>query len=234
MPFGWVAAGSALLGAVGSMNAADTQASAANNATAMQQGMFNQTQQNLQPYMQGGSTALSSILDKLKNGQLGGGFTPADFLSNKDPGYDFQLKQGQQALMNSQAATNGSLSGAALKSLIDYNQGQASTGYQNAYNRWLATQNNTFNQLSSLASLGENAGANVGNTGATYANGMANTITGAANANAAGTIGAVNAISGGLNNYNAYRYLNGGYGGGYGGGGGGVGLGDPQDFVGPS
>ena len=200
--------GSAAIGYMGSTSAANQQADAANNATAMQQGMFNTTQANLQPYMAGGSTALSSLLDKIKSGQLGGQFTSQDYLNNQDPGYEFQLKQGQQALQNSQAAGNGALSGSALKELINYNQGMASTGYQNAYTRWLQSQSNTYNTLAGVAGLGENAAANVGNAGVGYSNGMANTITGAGNASAAGTIGATNALTGAMNQGMGYYQLN--------------------------
>lgn len=188
-------------------DAANTQADAANNATAMQQGMFNTTQSNLQPYMQGGSSALSTLQDKIKSGQLGGQFTMADYLANKDPGYDFQFQQGEQALRNGLSAGDGALSGSALKGLINFGQGMAATGYQSAYQRWLASQSNTYSQLAGLASLGENAGANVGNAGVGYSNGMANTITGAGNAQAAGTIGSANAITGAVNNGMGYYQL---------------------------
>ena len=202
--------GSLLGGAISSnasQNAANTQANAANNATQLQQNMFNQTQQNLQPYMQGGGTALSSLLSKLQNGQLGGNFTQQDYLNNQDPGYQFQLQQGQQGLQNSQAAQNGIMSGSAMKDLINFNQGTAATGYQNAYNRWLQQQQNTYGQLSGVAGLGENAAAGLGNTGASYANGMSNTITGVGNAQAAGQIGSANAWSGALNNGMGYYQL---------------------------
>lgn len=207
----WVAAavvGSAAIGYLGSQSAANTQADAANNATQMQQGMFNQTQQNLQPYMQGGSAALSSLLDKINKGQLGGSFTAKDYLANQDPGYQFQLQQGQQALQNSQAAGNGALSGSALKELINYSQGMASTGYQNAYTRWLQSQSNTYNTLAGVTSLGENAAANVGNAGVGYSNGMANTMTSAGNAGAAGIMGGTNAITGAINGGMGYYQLN--------------------------
>lgn len=207
----WVAAAvvaSAAIGYTSAQSAANTQADAANNATDSQRAMFSQTQANLQPYMTNGSTALSSLMDKIKSGKLGGQFTQADYLANKDPGYEFQLQQGQQALQNSQAAGDGALSGAALKGLISFNQGAASTGYQNAYNRWLSSQNNTYNQLSSIAGLGENAAANVGNNGAAISNGMAGTITGAGNASAAGIMGGSNAITGAINNGMGYYQLN--------------------------
>lgn len=200
--------GGALISANASKSAANTQANAANAATAQQEGMYEQNQANLQPYMQGGNVALSSLNGKLASGALGGSFTPADYLANQDPGYSFQLNQGQQALQNSQAAGDGVLSGSALKGLINYNQGVAATGYQNAYNRWLQSQQNTFGQLMGTATLGENAAAGAGTTGAGYASGISNTITGAGNAQAAGTVGSANAISNGLSNGSGYLYLN--------------------------
>jgi len=201
--------GGALISSSASKSAANTQADAANNATAQQLAMYQQNQSNLQPYMQGGNTALSTLSGKMADGSLGGNFMPADYLANKDPGYDFQLNQGQQALQNSQAAGSGVLSGSALKGLINYNQGVASTGYQNAYNRWLSSQQNTFGQLSGVAGLGESAAAGAGTTGAGYASGISNTITGAGNAQAAGTVGSANAISNGLSSGAGYMYLNG-------------------------
>lgn len=191
--------GTLLGGALNAQDAANAQVDAANNATANTRSMFDTTQANLKPYMLGGNAALSSLLEKLKSGDLGGQFTSADYLANKDPGYDFQLQQGQQALQNSQAAGDGALSGSALKGLIGFNQGMASTGYQNAYNRWLQSQQNTYGQLSGLASLGENAGANIGNTGANFGKTMSDTITGAGNAKASGIMGVNNSVMGGIN-----------------------------------
>ena len=52
-----------------------------------------------------------------------------------DPGYQFRLKQGQQALENSASARGTLRGGAQLKALTDYSQGAASQEYQNAYNR---------------------------------------------------------------------------------------------------
>ena len=197
-----------LMGSNASSNAAGGQVAASNRTADMQQGMYDQNQKNLQPYMQGGNVALSSLSGKLADGSLGGQFSNADFLANKDPGYQFQLDQGNQALQSSQAAGNGVLSGSALKGLINYNQGMASTGYQNAYQRWLGQQQNTYGQLNGVATLGENAAAGAGATGASYANTIGNTITGGANAAASGIVGSSNALSSGLSNGAGYMYLN--------------------------
>lgn len=200
---------SGLIGADASKSAAGTQADSANRATDLNQHIYDQSQANLNPYMgfgRGAGTTLSSML--APGGQLTRGFTPADFLANKDPGYGFQLQQGQQALQNSQAAGNGVLTGSSLKDLIGYNQGMASTGYQNAFDRWQAQNTNVYNRLMGMSQLGENAAAGAGNTGASIGANMAGSMMGAGNAAAAGRIGSANAISGGINNAAGYYYLN--------------------------
>jgi len=123
-------------------------------------------------------------------------FDAQTFNQYKDPGYDFQLQQGQMALQNSQAAGSGVLSGAALKGLVGYNQGMASTAYGNAFDRYRATQQDQFQRLSNVMGLGENAAVGTGNTGAGLAGTIGNTMMGGANASAAGAIGQANALSG--------------------------------------
>lgn len=208
--------GGAVLGAGASIYAGHQQSKAANNATKSQQAMYDQTSENEAPYRQLGSQAggrLSDLLGTSGNtgaagyGSLTQPFTGADYLANQDPGYQFQLDQGQKALQNSQAANGGVLSGAALKDLIGFNQGMASTGYQNAWNRWNTQQNNTVQRLGSLAQLGESAASNQASGASTFAGGIANTITGAGNANASGAVGAANAVTGSVNNGLGYYYL---------------------------
>jgi len=63
-----------------------------------------------------------------------------------DPGYQFRLKQGQNAIEGSAAARGGLFSGAAGRQLQDYTQGLASQEYGTAYNRArnAYTQDRTF------------------------------------------------------------------------------------------
>ena len=216
-----VLAGATVAGAAISANAskqaAKSQAGAANNATQLQQNIYDQNQANLAPYMQQGNAANLRLADMLGTsgntgasgyGSLTQPFTAQDYLNNQDPGFGFQLAQGNQALSNSLAAGNGVLSGSAVKDLINFNQGMASTGYQNAWNRWNTQQGNTYQRLSGMAGLGENAAAMSGNQGVQSGANMANTITGAGNAIAAGTVGSANAISSGLSNLGGYYYMN--------------------------
>jgi hypothetical protein len=210
MPAAWVGLAAAAVGAAGSITASGQQAHAADKATDAQTSMYNQTVANEAPYRNLGSQAggrLGDLLGTSSNtgaagyGSLTKPFTAQDYLSNQDPGYQFQLDQGTKALQNSQAANGGVLSGAALKDLIGYNQGMAATGYQNAWNRWNTQQNNTVSRLGSLAQLGQSAASNQASGASTFAGGIANTITGAGNAAASGTVGATNAVNSGLGYY---------------------------------
>jgi hypothetical protein len=217
------AVASAGIGAVSSQSAANTQADAANNATNAQLGMFNTTQQNLQPYMSAGSNALSTLTGQLPSLNTPMAIQPSINNTNwqqyMSPAYNFQLQQGQQALQNSQAAQDGVLSGAALKSLVNYNQNMAGTAFQNAFNDYQTQYGNQFNQyqtqnqniynrLSNLANLGENAAANVGQAATQTGANVANTTMAAGNAQAAGTMGMNNAITGAVNNGMGYYMLN--------------------------
>lgn len=87
----WIAVaigGSALLGAGASIYGANKQAGAAGDASAAQLGMFGQTQQNLAPWMQGGSAALSDLegLLGITPGTPGTPGTPAHGFLNRVPG----------------------------------------------------------------------------------------------------------------------------------------------------
>jgi hypothetical protein len=211
------------VGAMSSQSAANTQADAANNATAQQEAIYQQTVANEQPYMNAGNTALSTLTGKM--GALNTAMPVMSPINNTNwqqymsPAYNFQLQQGTQALQNSQAAQDGALSGAALKGLINYNQNFAQTGFNNAaslymsennqqFNQYQAQNQNIYNRLSGLAQLGQNAASSTGMTGAGMAGGIANTITGAGNAQAAGTIGTANAVGGGINNGLGYLMMN--------------------------
>lgn len=86
------------------------------------------------------------------------------------PGYQFQLEQGLQGVNRSAAARGGLLSGANLKAINDYAQGQAATGYQaawdraqNAYQAAFGRNQQNISNLASLAGMGQNAATNQAN-----------------------------------------------------------------------
>lgn len=128
----------------------------------------------LSPFYQSGLNA-----NNLLNQRLSEGFNPGDLYS--DPGYQFQLKQGQDALERSLAAKGLRQSGAALKAAQEYGQGFANQYYNDAWNRWLQENN----QLAGQAGQGFNASgalgdiySNIGNIGANADVGRSNIING--------------------------------------------------------
>jgi hypothetical protein len=227
MPF-FILAGAALLGsgisALGASSAASTQANAADQASAVQLQMFNQTQANEAPYLAAGGNALAALLkgEGLGAGTNGSGtgplnapFNPGDL--TKTPGYQFTLQQGEQAMLDQQSAVGGVAGGNSLKALTGYAEGLANTTYQQQLQDYMAQQQQQFGQLQTIAGSGQNAAANLGALSGQAATNIGNNIIGAGNASAAGTIGVTNALTGGISslgsNYLLASLLGGGGGG---------------------
>lgn len=96
------------------------------------------------------------------------------------PGYQFQLEQGLQGVNRSAAARGGLLSGANLKAINDYAQGQASTGYQaaweraqNAYSNAFGRNQQKFQNLQTMANNGQSAAGMQGNAALSVGTGLA-------------------------------------------------------------
>ena len=206
----WVAvaiAGSAVLNAATQSGGASQQAGGYQAGYGTDMGMYNKILEQEQPFISSGTTALNALMygqglggdpggTGLSSGQLSQGFTPTDFTNNLDPGYQFQLDTGGQAVRNADTPTQGALSGASLKDLMSFNSGMAATGYQNAFDRWNTTQNNIFSRLSGIAGLGQNAASATGTAGVALGTNAAGLQAGAGTALGAGTVGAGNALSG--------------------------------------
>lgn len=175
-------------------NAADKQQSSANYATQVQQQEFQQQQANQQPWLNAGSNALS----QMQNPSFQQNFTAADF--QQDPGYQFDLQQGQQALERSAAAKGGLQSGGFMKGMAQYTQGMASNEYQNAYNRFQQNKTTNFNQLASIAGLGQTANGQLGQAGQNMASNVGGIAMSNANAQGAAGIAGANAWGGALSN----------------------------------
>jgi hypothetical protein len=195
--------GGSVIGALSSSNAADTQASAADRAAALQNEQYQQTRQDLMPYMQAGYTALNQLAPMAANYQS---FGMDQY--QQDPGYQFRLSEGQRALGRQAAARGGAVSGTSLKAMQDYAQNSASNEYQNAFNRYQTERQARLSPLQSLAGVGQTTTANLGQTGAANAANVGNLMTGGAAASAAGQVGMANAMSGGLGTYLNYSQGN--------------------------
>src|SRR4029077_20038566 len=104
--------------------------------------------------------------------------------------------------------SSGSLSGSALKDLMSYNQGLASQSFGNAFNSSQRQKGNIYSRLSGLAQLGQNAAANTGQQGTALAGQSAQSAQNIGTAQAGGTVGAANALSGSLTGALPWLYAN--------------------------
>lgn len=98
------------------------------------------------PYTDAGKGALGDLQGMLKEG-----FQPGDL--TEDPGYQFQLEQGNRAVSQAGGMQGSPFGGNTLTELSKFNQGLAATTYNNAFNRWQTQVQN----LAGMAGLGANA-----------------------------------------------------------------------------
>lgn len=203
-----VAAG---VGAAGSIASGAIQAGGQKAAANTQSGMFNTIVGQEQPFLSGGVGA-EKTLSELTGGasptgtggtasgtDLPGGYLTQQFNPTQQdlenyPGYKFQLDQGDLALNSANSAGGSALSGAAMKNLMGFNQGLAASNYGNYFNQFQTQQNNIFDRLQGIASMGENAAGNLGTAGANLGTGIAQAQAGAAGSIAGGVAGASNNI----------------------------------------
>lgn len=227
--FCWVTAalvGGAVVGGAASAysanKAASAQSNSANLAAQTQTGMFNTVNAQQAPYRNAGYSSLNALMAGTGIGPaVAGGpavgsltkpFSAQDLSQWMDPGYTFRLNQGLGALQNSQAATNGLVSGNSLRSLMDYGQQSASQEYAKAFDRYMSNQNAIYNKLSNIAGLGQTSVNNTSQAGMQTASNVGSAQLASGAAQAAGYMGVGNAISSGVNNamgwYLGNQYLN--------------------------
>lgn len=204
-----LAAGANLVGGVLGSNAASDaaqqQQDAANAAIAEQRRQFDTTRSDLQPWMQAGQTSLSDLMANMN--ALTKPYTPADL--QNDPGYQFQMSEGQKALDAAARARGGYGSSGALRELLRYSQGLASQSYGDAYNRDMASKLQKYNMLAGVSGTGQTTANNLGSFGSSNAQTVGDLLTQSGNAGAAGTVGSANAWNSALGNtVNAYQQQN--------------------------
>jgi len=173
--------------------ATEAQQHAAEQQMGFQRDVFNTQQQNLAPYLGLGQQAISSLSGQLQGGQLNNNagqyagqiqdFNPDSIVRNpdfaapntqtaqfnpnvnmqQDPGYNFRMNQGLEALQRSHAAS-GVSGGAAAKAILDYSQGLASQEYGQAYSRALqASQQNLGINQANFGQAAQTYGLDSGN-----------------------------------------------------------------------
>ena len=196
-----VGAGVGLLGSAiaadSASSAANTQADATREGVAEQRRQYDLTRSDYAPWREAGKNALAQIMGDMKNP-----VTASDVM--QDPGYQFGLTQGQNALDRKFAAAGGRVSGAAMKSASRYGTDYASSGYGAAYQR----RQDSLNRLAAVAGLGQTATAGSAASGMNSANQISSMTTAQGNAAGAAKL-AQGSIWG-----NALTKLAGGFGGG--------------------
>lgn len=202
--------GGNLIGGLIGQSGAGQQASADQQAAAIQLQIFDEQQANNAPYINTGATALSDIAGGLNlpggttNGTTAGQFTHQfdanDLTTNLAPNYSFQLGQGLTSTANLMNLNSGAFSGNTLKAINDYAQNYAGNAYQQAFTNYNTNQSNIFNRLSNVAGMGQASAANQAVAGANYGAGIGSSLAAAGAATGAGTVGLGNAIGGSVNN----------------------------------
>jgi hypothetical protein len=189
---GWVA-GAVVVGSVASgylqgqaaKSAAQQQADAAARAQGQLIESGDRTVDLYAPYVAKGITALNKMSDDPYFTQQ---FTNKDLNATLAPGYDFRLKQGQQANLMANNASGGAVGGNALKSLQDYSQNFASGEYANAFNQFQTQRGNIFSNLNAIADYGMKGTTGQGNAIMGTGTNVASSMIAAGNAQAASTM----------------------------------------------
>lgn len=166
--------------------AIDAQRDAAKEANQINKYIYDQNREDLQPWRDQGRIALG----QLGHPEFQDDFDMADF--QRDPGYQFRMDQGMNAIQNSAAARGNLNSGRTMKDLMEYGQDFASNEYNNAYNRWNNDRNTRFNRLASLAGIGQTATGQGINSANNYGANTSNTAIGMGNAIASANIAQAN------------------------------------------
>lgn len=158
----------------GARSAANTQAAATDRAVELQREQWQQARQDYARFRDAGYRALSEL-----EAQMQRPTTAADVMA--DPGYQFGLQQGQQALDRQFARAGGRISGASMKAASRFNAGTAAAGYNAAYQR----RQDSLNRLAALAGVGQTATGSSAAAGQGAANAIGGLLTAQGNASGA-------------------------------------------------
>lgn len=192
-------------GVASSVIGANAAGKAANQQVSAEQQAINQTTAAQAPYLSAGTTSLAQLMKGLQNGTFGAGSIPAFSAptaaqAEATPGYQFTQQEGDKGILAGAAAAGGAINGGTLKSLAGYNSNLATTTYGNTFNQSLQTyaaalqgQQQAYNQIYQPSALGEAATQNQNAS-------LSQLLQAQGNSQAAGTIGAANAINSGIGN----------------------------------
>jgi hypothetical protein len=163
-----------IIGSKSASKAARAAEQAKQEAMALNKGVYDQAQANQQPYQQAGARGLAALVEQADQNATGP--TPAQVMA--EPGYQFGLERGRDAVETSAAARGGLYSGANLEALQKFGTDYASTKYDQAYNRQRTDRNDATARYGALTGFGQRANDAVQGAGDSYAGRSTNIITG--------------------------------------------------------
>ena len=226
--------GSAVVGAYAASKAAESKEEAINKASSAEERstirrinfereMLEQQREDLAPWRQIGESALRRLESGVRRGEYDPGSFDFDF--EADPGYEFRLQEGVNALDASAAARGRLRSGAQDKAIMSYGQDLASQEYGNAFSRAIqeyqmeaGRKSDEFNRLAALSGIGQSATSQTVRAGQNTQQNIGNAITRSGWAQAQNYLrrgqarssfygDAAGAVNQGVQNYLLYDYM---------------------------
>lgn len=201
---GGISAGTAALiaggvGAAGSIGGALISSQGAQQAASTEAQAQGTQLQLAAPYIGYGEQAGNELLSEFNTpanptGTLGVSPSFQGAYINDMPGYKFTAQQGALAVQNAQAAQGLGVSGNALAAGAQYATQLATQNYQQYFNDFWANQQNRYNMLSGLTTMGANASVGAGSNIASTAAGQSQAQIAAANAAGSGASGAASSL----------------------------------------
>lgn len=175
--------GSAVVGGVAAVASSNASSNAAKDSAkvsqeisdeslALQAALAEQQRADFEPWRVAGETALTQI----EEGIASGAFQVGTVDVTQDPGYEFRMSEGIEALDKSAASRGRLLSGAQDKAITDYSQNVASQEYANAYARESNEKANQYNMLSALSQGGQSSAAGQAQASSNLATQSTNTL----------------------------------------------------------
>lgn len=191
--------GSGLLGASASKRAAKMQADAASYGAELQDRQFQQSRSDMEPWRNVGQGALYQLRDMTRpGGELMQTYTGEDLAS--DPGFQFGMDQGRNAIEQGAVSRGMLFSGKTLKDLMQFGTDYGGTKFNEGFQRDMANKQFQQGSLAGLSGTGQSTAIAGGQLGAQSSQSIADLLGSGAAARAAGTVGAANAIGGAINN----------------------------------
>lgn len=162
-----------IVGGLAGLYNANQQGQAAEDAA-------NQYRADMEPWRTAGVGALDTMQTGLQpGGQFVKNYGVSDY--EQDPYNKWLQEQGNQGIMRNASKTGMLGSGNLLAELSKYNQGVASQGYADQYNRFTSDQTNDWNRLAGLSGTGQTTAQGIGENNMYGIQGQADANTGTTN-----------------------------------------------------